>query len=68
MRINWKRETEGTLESVVARVYEGQLKRRFWWGFLLGMLFMAASDISDFHICVGDCDDQGLSLKEIIND
>lgn len=35
---------------------------KFWVGFLWGMAFIAAMNVGDVHLCVGECDGAGISL------
>lgn len=44
-----------------------QMRRASWrWGalagFWIGVLFMAFSDITDLHICMGECDAAGREI------
>lgn len=37
-------------------------KHGFWVGFGAGLLFMAVLDLTDIHVCVGECDGAGYDL------
>lgn len=37
----------------------------FWVGFLAGVLLMALADVTDLHLCVGECDGKGISLSNL---
>lgn len=32
-------------------------RSNFWWGFIAGACFMAAMDIGDVWLCMGECGD-----------
>lgn len=36
--------------------------RKFWFGVAWGVLAMALFDLTDLHICVGDCDGAGYDI------
>lgn len=36
--------------------------RKFWMGFAWGVLAMAVLDLTDLHICIGDCDGAGYDI------
>lgn len=36
--------------------------RNWWLGLLSGVLLMALFDVTDLHICVGECDGRGYAL------
>jgi hypothetical protein len=56
-------DKKGYTDSEAAKFLFPQiLRRHFWAGLLIGILAMAAMDITDLHICVGECDGEGLSL------
>ena len=68
MRLKAKTEIIGDAAFIVSQLFERELKRRFWWGVMFGIILMAASDITDLHLCIGECDNSGLSLLEIGDD
>ena len=38
------------------------LRSRFWWGFLAGLIVMSLLNIGDVHVCVGECDGEGITI------
>jgi len=45
----------------------GMIRNAAWrWGWLIGfwagVLFMALADVTDLHICMGECDNRGTTL------
>ena len=38
------------------------LAKRFWCGVVVGALFMAMLDLTDMHICIGECDGAGYDI------
>jgi hypothetical protein len=52
-----------TLRRNLRQYDTGPLKSWRWWGgFICGAIFMAAMNIGDVHLCVGECDSVGVSL------
>lgn len=39
-----------------------EMRRCFWWGVLAGISFIAALDLGDVHVCVGECDGAGYDI------
>jgi hypothetical protein len=37
--------------------------RKFWIGFLYGVIAMALLNLGDIHLCVGECDGEGFSIQ-----
>ena len=44
-----------TEAEAVEVMFPGLLSRRFWLGVLVGIFAMAVMDVSDVHLCVGEC-------------
>ncbi|MBO9421705.1 hypothetical protein J7481_19515 [Labrenzia sp. R4_2] len=38
----------------------------FWLGVVTGILVMALADVTDLRLCAGECDGDGLSLLELL--
>lgn len=49
-------------EAVAKHLFPHVLRSRFWWGFLFGIVFMSLMNIGDAHLCVGECDSEGVTI------
>lgn len=38
----------------------------FWAGFIVGVITMGLSDLTDAHLCIGECDDYGLTFSDFM--
>jgi hypothetical protein len=45
----------------------GHTKGAFWMGVICGVLLMALADMTDAHICVGECDAEGFSIPGLFD-
>lgn len=39
--------------------------KRYWWGVVMGVLLMCLFDLTDLHICVGNCDAKGGDIADL---
>ncbi len=60
-RLNLDRKGYSDSEAIDI-LFPGVARRHFWIGVLVGVLAMAIMDFTDLHVCVGECDGEGLSL------
>ena len=60
---------EKELRGQLARYSRNPLRTWRWWsGFIWGCIFMAAFNIGDVHLCVGECDAQGVKISALIEE
>ena len=46
----------------VATMTRSSARRGLLLGFWVGVVFMALTDVADLHVCIGQCDGQGVTL------
>ena len=52
-----------TLRKQLAVYDKNPLRTWRWWsGFIWGCIIMAAMNVGDVHLCVGECDSEGLRI------
>ena len=59
-------ETNGPVAAVVRRVYRKEIMVARAIGFGCGLIFMALMNIGDVHLCMGECDNAGYALTDIV--
>jgi len=59
-----KLDRSGYTDAEAVKMLFPQMPARYFrWGFVFGCLFMAILNIGDVHICVGECDGGGFTLR-----
>ena len=56
-----KFDAEST-ESAIRRAFPKEINRAFIAGAIAGAMAMAMLDLTDIHICVGECDGAGYDI------
>ena len=57
---------EGDTGDVVRRFYRKEIFKARAIGFGCGLIVMALMNIGDVHVCMGECDNAGYALTDLV--
>lgn len=49
-------------DQIAKRLFPRMWALRFWAGVAVGVLLMCVVDLTDMHVCVGECDGAGYDI------